>query len=105
MLQFMNVLGKTISCKPNSDGTISLYNRDGFKTYLEPIMNNAYVLRSEIETMRVIYDKDADGPIRAVDPAGGPFMSIGDIIDNREIEKIEHNKDLKGFTICLQTRK
>jgi hypothetical protein len=55
--------------------------------------------------MRCIYNGESPGIIHAVDPAGGPFMGIGDIIDGRKIEKIEHNKDLGGFTICLTTRK
>jgi hypothetical protein len=102
----MSAQGKTISCKPNSDSTISLYNRDGFKTYLEPITDSIYVLRSEIDFgIRIIYDGNNESLIMAVDPAGGPFMSIGDVIDGREIVKIEYNKDLKGFTTCLQTRK
>ena len=101
----MSAQGKIISCKPNSDGTISLYNRDGFKTYLEPVIENLYVLRCEIDMMRCIYNGESPAIIHAVDPAGGPFMDIGDIIDGRKIEKIEHNKDLGGFTICLTTRK
>ena len=102
----MNVQGKTISYEVNSDGTISLYNRDMIETYLKPITDDVYLLKSEIDFgIRIIYDGDNPNAIMAIDPAGGPFIMNGDVIDNRIVKKIVHNKELNGFMICLQTRK
>ena len=61
---------------------IYLYNRDGATMWLD---RNG--VESDLWTlMRVIRD-GKDGPIKAVDPSGGPFISIAD-----EFEDVVHKQ-------------
>ena len=99
----MSASGKTISCTVREDGSISLYNRDGLRTELIRIGEDRYRLESEIDSVGMTFD--TDDSILAVDPAGGPYMSLGDTVDGRVIEDITYSKEEKGFIVCLMTRK
>lgn len=56
---------------------IKLYNRYGENIYLEQIEEYKYVLKGNTDWCRVIFsDKDMKD-INAIDPSGGPYMSIG----------------------------
>lgn len=71
---------------------IKLYNRDGASMYLYrndesiPIEPNIYEWEITVDSKhkyileycRVIYEKGFDSNIVAIDPSGGPFISLGD---------------------------
>lgn len=72
---------------------IKLFNRYGANLYLEQVSNSSfwnlkvdephsYVLKY----IRVI--GDYSNHIEAVDPSGGPFISIGDIFENYKVDEI-----------------
>ena len=83
------------------DSRIILTNRDGAKVWLEQINNDIYSINSNkkyiIEHMRIIYDSVPDDAeiydfnwsngkkaiCHAIDPSGGPYISLGTIIDNK----------------------
>ena len=76
---------------------INLYNRDGATLNLiknkkitsdisEWIFNVDKAHEWVLEHCRVIGNPDIN--IEAVDPAGGPFLSVGDIINKYQIVKI-----------------
>ena len=67
---------------------INLFNRDGANLWLEPEKENSDIWKLKVdnnhtyvlEYMRIIgYPK-----IEAIDPSGGPFISIGDILKDNE---------------------
>lgn len=66
---------------------INLFNRDGANLWLEPKIWTLKVDDSHkyaLEFMRLIGDKE----IEAVDPSGGPFISVGDILGEYKVIKI-----------------
>lgn len=73
---------------------IYLYNRDGATMWLDRngVESDLWTLKVDdkhtycLEYMRVIRD-GKDGPIKAVDPSGGPFISIAD-----EFEDVVHKQ-------------
>lgn len=62
---------------------IDLYNRDGFNVWIERIGENSdwWQLRTDQPSLfnytRLIFGDDDTNSIYAVDPPGGPFISIG----------------------------
>ena len=63
--------------------TIELHTRGEGETYLEHLEGNDWVLKCtpkyRREHMRFIYEGAIENPIyKAVDPPGGPFISVGD---------------------------
>ena len=66
---------------------IEIFNKNEDNSEIE------YELKCKIPYIRVIYTKS--GKIEAVDPDGGPFMSIGDnsIVKGYSISKIKDTKD------------
>ena len=73
-------------------------NRDGAKIWLEHLYDNTYKLNTDksfvLEYMRVIFDNVNDDSeiydfnlngkkanCNAIDPSGGPFISVGDTFD------------------------
>lgn len=79
---------------------IPLFNRDGNKVYLEQKENNIYYLRGDEEALMAVgvtFDGSPDN-IKAVDPSGGPYISIGSkTTEGYEVESIESTKE--GFKI------
>lgn len=66
---------------------INLHNRYNDPIYLILVDDNIWELHCDSQYMRVIGEIDN---IIAIDPPGGPMISVGSIIDkNLEIEKIE----------------
>lgn len=68
---------------------IKLYNRDGADLWLEKVKDSEWILDIDkkheycLKYMRIIGNYDA------VDPSGGPIISVGDIFENKyEIVKI-----------------
>ena len=82
------------------ENKIPLFNRYGSELYLEHKENNIYYLRGDEEALMavgVIFDGNPDS-ITAVDPSGGPYISVGsEIIKGYIIESIESTKE--GFKI------
>ena len=86
---------------------IKLYNRDGANLWLEcthkEVEPNIFIWALTVdpehyyilEHCRVIFDKGFDSPIIAIDPAGGPFISLGDEFEDKyKIVKINSAKDI-----------
>ncbi len=65
---------------------ITLPNRDGFNVYLEQISGNTWSLNCP-DYYRLVYNEDNSG-IWAIDPPGGPFLSIGTKIQSKQITGI-----------------
>lgn len=84
---------------------IKLDNRDGVDLYLVP-KDNYYVLDGPdlYKTyLRIIYSGTSpeDGQIGAIDPPGGPYMSIGYVLGDKKISKITF-KAGEGTKIYLE---
>lgn len=80
---------------------IPLFNRHGSKVFLEHKENNIYYLRGDEEALMAVGVTFNGNPnnITAVDPSGGPYISIGsEIIKDYIIESIEFIKG-EGFKI------
>ena len=69
---------------------INLSNRYGYNFWLEHTSDDLWILKttdeSNLKYMRQIYNED--NSIFAIDPSGGPFLSLGTEIDNYIIEEI-----------------
>jgi len=80
-----------------------LPNRDNFNVSLEKINNeNEYCLKiKENVTYRILGN---DEEIKAVDPSGGPFISIGYKVDNCIVKKI-YKKNNFGIVFVLEKEK
>lgn len=79
---------KQIGMKKKS---IELYNRYHSKLWLEFIEDNKWVLKGDNDAMdyyRVGYEHD-NKSIRFIDPSGGPFLSVGTIVNGKKITSIE----------------
>ena len=82
------------------ENEIPLFNRYGSKVFLEHKENNIYYLKGDEEALMAVGVTFNGSPnnITAVDPSGGPYMSIGsEIIKGYVIESIESTKE--GFKI------
>jgi hypothetical protein len=79
---------------------IPLFNRDGFVVFLIQKENNVYYLRGETTALMAIgvtFNGNSNN-ITAIDPAGGPYISVGsEIIKGYVVESIESTKE--GFKI------
>lgn len=83
------------------ENKIPLFNRYGSKVFLEHKENNIYYLRGDEEALMAVgvtFDGNPDN-ITAVDPSGGPYISVGsEIIKEYVVESIEFIKG-EGFKI------
>lgn len=82
---------------------IILKSRDGSKNYLKRLSEDnpeVYLLKSEIETVRV--SKDDEGYV-FVDPSGGPFIARGAYLEEADavVKSIDHLKG-QGFTVTFE---
>ena len=73
---------------------IQLYNRYHSNIWLENIKDNVWELKAkdkdDLSYLRVILNDDKS--IYAIDPPGGPFLSIGTQVDNNyKIKEIHEN--------------
>lgn len=79
---------------------ISLFNRYRSKVYLEHKEGNVYYLRGNKDALMAVgvtFDGNPNN-ITAIDPSGGPYISVGsEIIEGYIIESIEFTKE--GFKI------
>lgn len=76
--------------------TIKLPNRYGLSILLEYIKDNDWKLKIPPKNpYRIIGDNDN---IRAVDPPGGPFIAVGDKIENKIVVNISND----GLLITLK---
>ena len=79
---------------------IDFFNRYGSKVFLEQEEGNTYYLKEDKEalmSMIVAYYPIHKKEIIAIDPSGGPYIAIGTIIEDYEVESITSTK--KGFKI------
>lgn len=79
---------------------IKLFNRDGADMWLEPFKDNLYKLCVDddhiycLQYMRIIGHYPTN--IEAIDPSGGPFLSVGDYVDKtHKIDKFESSLLIK----------
>ena len=82
---------------------INLNSRDGINNWLEHYNWNTYILKSECSTFNVGYMDSDKELIAYIDPPGGPFISIGKIMDEvgKEVLEINHIKG-EGFAITFK---
>lgn len=79
---------------------IKLPARYKIRTFLKliPYDNEklVYVLKTDASTIRVIYKNNDKSSIQAIDPSGGPMLSVGSSIEGykRKIKSIEFLKDI-----------
>ena len=82
------------------ENKIHLFNRYGSEVFLEHKENNVYCLKGDEEALMAVgvtFNGNLDN-ITAVDPAGGPYISVGSkIAEGYIIESIESTKE--GFKI------
>lgn len=80
---------------------INLDNRYGAKLWLERLDKGLWILNSEkkedLGFMRIIY-KENGKDIEAIDPSGGPFLSVGTVLEGYIIEEIYPN----GYVLKLK---
>ena len=79
---------------------IPLFNRHRSKVYLEHREGNVYYLKGDEDALMAVGVTFNGNPnnITAVDPSGGPYISIGsEIIKDYIVESIESTKE--GFKI------
>lgn len=81
---------------------IRLKSRERINNWLEPYGENSYLLRSELDHIRVGRDKE-NKKVIFIDPPGGPFITIGDTLDEvgREVKSIDAIEG-KGFSIIFK---
>lgn len=82
------------------ENKIPLFNRYGSEVCLEHKEDNIYYLRGEEDALMAVGVTFNGNPtnITAIDPSGGPYISVGsEIIKGYIIERIEHTKE--GFKI------
>lgn len=74
---------------------IILYNRDGGHLWLEHIKDKLWAFMSDNDSLFVNYARfifDENKLLEAFDPPGGPYISVGSIINDKYIVKsIEGN--------------
>lgn len=73
---------------PNREGSLYLSKQDGYYSLLS---NKPYITNY----IRVI--KDKQGNIEAVDPSGGPFMSLGYTVGNLVLKRISSDSGIKLY--------
>ena len=83
---------------------INLYNRYDSAIYLERLHDNDWILKAkdpdDLNYMRIGFTDDSHEVINFIDPSGGPFMAVGNQIDNKTITSIEHESG--KFIITLE---
>lgn len=86
-----------------SQKRIKLHSRDRTNNWLEHFAGNTYILCSELDHVRAGYMDSDREMIAFVDPPGGPFIRIGEILDEvgKKVESIHHIKG-KGFSITFE---
>lgn len=62
---------------------ITFRSRYGYEVFLKKISESRYELDGSYKILQMT--KEADGTILAVDPEGGPMISVGDLIRNNDI--------------------
>lgn len=82
---------------------IKLHSRESINNWLEHYTGETYILHSELDHIRAGYMDSDKEMIAFVDPPGGPFISIGNVLDEvgKEVESIGHIKG-KGFSITFK---
>lgn len=90
---------KQIIMKKKWKKVIPLSNRYEYKVFLEHKENNIYYLKGGKDALHAVVVTGYPNNITAVDPSGGPYISIGtEIIEGYIVESIECNKE-EGFKI------
>ena len=80
---------------------IKLPNRDGANLYLVNKGDYWQLEGPELYTSYLRIIGDFPNGIQAIDPPGGPFMSIGDIYSGKKIVKLEWEEGI-GTKIYLE---
>lgn len=82
---------------------VKLHSRNGINNWLVHHKDNTYILESELDHIRVGYMNSDHDIIAFIDPPGGPFMSVGNTLDemNKEVDSIDFIKG-KGYGITFK---
>lgn len=82
---------------------IKLHARYGLNNWLEHYKDGVYILHSEMDSIRIGYKDSDKKEIFVIDPAGGPFIAVGEILDEvgKEVKSIEFIQD-KGYAITFK---
>jgi hypothetical protein len=78
-----------------------LRSRYGYEVFLKKISESRYELDGSYKILQMT--KEADGNILAVDPEGGPMISVGDFIRNNGIVSeitLEDNRIILTLRNC-----
>ena len=80
---------------------IKLPSHDGSNNYIEQISKNQWMLVPQYNWVREIWDGEKDGVhnIIAVDPSGGPMLSLGDNIYGLVIESFEYSDEKRHYVL------
>ena len=75
---------------------IQLFNRDYASIWLEHVKDNWYKLNAENDLYLnyLRFGLDEDGKIYFVDPPGGPYLSLGDKLKDKFINKIVNDNGI-----------
>ena len=80
---------------------ITFRSRYGYEVFLKKISESRYELDGNFRILQMT--KEADGNILAVDPEGGPMISVGDFIRNNGIVSeitLEDNRIILTLRNC-----
>ena len=93
-----------MSCSTNN---IILWNRYGYGVHLEPLEEPKWLLKIDEKSEYTRIGGNLPDDIKFVDPEGGPFLSVGKIIEGKIITKIEPSiKGMyKDFILTLEDKK
>lgn len=81
---------------------VLLLSRYNEKRFLEEKEPGVFILVGDMDYMRIIYNDD--GTIYAIDPTGGPFISVGSLVSNKNlyIKCIDFNKETGDYLIYTE---
>lgn len=77
---------------------INLVSR-GCNNFLKEVEQKKYQIISEFDIFRIITNPENNDEIVAIDPSGGPMISIGDVISNNVVSKIYFSSKYNGYII------
>lgn len=84
---------------------IKLPNRYGYNVFLKHVDGDNWLFDGDndaFEYHRLIYEHGEDKKIHAVDPSGGPYLSIGYIVDgDKAVTNITFEKGM-GYVVELK---
>ena len=81
--------------------SITLPNRYGLDIFLEHLQNGIYLLKGDLNRLSVIGMNEETKNVVAVDPSGGPFISVG-FVPKNDLIVTKINFDNNNYLIELR---